>query len=465
MDAVGKGHVEAAEVLARFATQLRYEDLPAEVRQRTKWNILDTLGIIVAASSVAEGCRELVGIITDGGGKAESTLLGFGGKVPAWMAAFGNGAMARALCYDDAHDDAATHPSSISVPVALATAERVGGVSGSDFITAVALGTEIVCRMGLAVCGSAQGWAGDWFLATVQGIFAGAAACGRLLGLDAGNMQHAFGIALCSSAGTMEALNPDSLATIGSLMPGFTAKASVLSALMAERGIGGPRNSLEGKAGLFPIYFRGRYDREILLGGLGQRFRCGEISVKPWPAVRNYHGYIEATLGLVRDHDIADGDIERIVASTTTPAERFQRQPSSPSAAVRSLPYLLAIAAVKRRIRIADIVPEALKDVATQALARRVTAQHDERFGPASRMGSGKVEIVLRDGRSYSRELAVAYGHPDHPISWDDLTGKFRECASYSEKPIPRQHVEQVINMVDRLEEVRDVAEVVRLLA
>jgi 2-methylcitrate dehydratase PrpD len=463
LETIGK-EVEAAETLAQFAAGLKYEDAPIEVRQHTKRNILDTMGIIIAASTVAEGCKELVGLIRDGGGKEESTILGFGGKVPAWMAAFANGAMARALCYDDAHDDAATHPSSITVPVALAVAERVGTVGGKELITAVTLGNELICRMGLSVCLTPQGWGADWFLATVHGVFGGAAACGKLLGFDAGKMQNAFGIALFDSAGTMEAVNPGSIATIGGMATGFTAKASVLSALMAERGIAGAKNSLEGKAGLYNVYFRGNYDRDVLLGELGNKFDCAGISIKPWPAVRNYHGYIEATLGLVREHDIPCQDIRQITVFIARAGERLQCQPAGPNAAVRCLPYLIAVAAAKRRVTIRDIAPEALREPATLELAQRVIPQFDERFSITSRMGSGKVQIELRNGKSHSKELDIAYGHPQNPIAWQDLIGKFRECASYSAKPISKQNVEEVIDMVNHLEEIDSVSRVLQIL-
>ena len=74
---------DAAHVFAQYASELNYEDIPAEVREATKRSILDTLGVAIAASTHGEGCRELVELIKDGGGKAESTILGFGGRVPA----------------------------------------------------------------------------------------------------------------------------------------------------------------------------------------------------------------------------------------------------------------------------------------------------------------------------------------------------------------------------------------------
>ena len=86
---------------------------------------------------------------------------------------------------------------------------------------------------------------------------------------------------------------------------GFTAKAGVLSALMAERGIDGPSSSLEGKSGLYTIYFRGKYNREAVLDELGKRFEGVNISFKPWATCGITHAYIEATLECVNEHNIS----------------------------------------------------------------------------------------------------------------------------------------------------------------
>ena len=79
-----------------------------------------------------------------------------------------------------------------------------------------------------------------------------------------------------------------------------------------ERGITGARNSLEGKAGLYNVYFRGDYNRDVLMSDLGKKFESANIGIKPWPGVRFTHGYIEATLKLMREHHIASENINQI---------------------------------------------------------------------------------------------------------------------------------------------------------
>ncbi len=462
---------EAAAVMAEYAAAINYGLIPPEVRESTKRSVLDTLGVILAASTRGEGYTELIGLINEGGGKEESTVIGFWNRVPAWMAAFANGAMARALMYDDSHDEAHTHPSSTTVPAALAIAERMGKASGRDFITAVTLGNDLIVRMGLSICLTRKKWQPSWCLTTVQGVFGAAATAGKLLGLDAGKIQNAFGIALDQSAGTMEAYSPGHAAMMTGMASGFTAKAAVFAALMAERGITGARNSLEGKAGLFNVHFHSEYNRDVLLNDLGKKFESAGTGIKPWPGVRYTHGYIEATLKLMRQHRIAADDISQITVfvggMTQTLCEPLeaQRQPATCQDANRSLPYLVAVAATRGSVKVRDISPEGIKDRTTLQFARKIVPQFDERFSVPGRMGPGKVEIKLNNGKSYVMEIDRPYGDPENPISWQDLTAKFRDCASYSAKPLPAKKIEEIIDMVNHLEEMDDVTRLVRVMA
>ena len=59
--------------------------------EATKKSILDTLATILGASGTIPGCQEITELVKEAGGKEESSIMAFGGRVPAWMAAFANG--------------------------------------------------------------------------------------------------------------------------------------------------------------------------------------------------------------------------------------------------------------------------------------------------------------------------------------------------------------------------------------
>ncbi len=187
--------------LAEYAANLKYEDLPGSTVDMTKKDIMDTLGTALAGST-GDGVKIALDLMTDWDGKKESTVLGYGQKLPALSAAFINGTMAHARDYDDVHDRGIVHAGVSAIPSCLAVAERIGKVSGKEFITAIALGIDMMCRLGMAA-GLSPATSG-WHNTAIFGIFGSAAACGRLLKLDMNKMVNTFGIAYSQSSGNRQ---------------------------------------------------------------------------------------------------------------------------------------------------------------------------------------------------------------------------------------------------------------------
>ena len=131
--------VDAARAFAEYTSGLQYTDVPPEVSEFSKRSILDSLGVVIAASTQGIGPTELVELVREGGGKEESTILGYGDRVPSWMAALANGAMCRALDYDDTLDDTMSHPSDTTVPAAMAASKHRTS-SSSPLITSRSTG-------------------------------------------------------------------------------------------------------------------------------------------------------------------------------------------------------------------------------------------------------------------------------------------------------------------------------------
>lgn len=186
---------EITACIARTIVETTYEDIPAHAVHVAKKSILDCLGVMLAAATVGEGCREIAEIVTHGNGRGESTIIGYGGRAPAPLAAFANGALTHALDYDDVDDFSRLHPTGSCLPAALAIAERVGGVDGKRFITALALGGDLVVRLGSCLPHLDQRWSRP----AVVGVFGATAAAGKLLRLDGSQMAGALGNALNQS--------------------------------------------------------------------------------------------------------------------------------------------------------------------------------------------------------------------------------------------------------------------------
>ena len=458
---------DAAYVFAENVAAINYEDIPEGTIESTKKSIIDTLGVILGASGTIPGCRELAELIKEAGGKEESSIIAFGGKVPAYMAAFANGGMSHGLDYDDIHAiglAASIHPSSCCIPAGFATAERQGKVNGKDFITAFALGTDMSSRIAFEVRSKRQTL--DWHASPTIGVFSCAAVSGKLLGLDTDRLVDAFGIALAQAGCTRE-FNIGVGSNLRGAYPGFPAQAGVLSALMAQKGITGPKNSLEGKAGLLNVHFGGIYDREALLADLGKRFEGANTGYKAWPACGANHPFIDTLLKILKEQDIHPEDVEQVTLTVSEhgqqlfePPEARQR-PATPLDAKFSLPFTIGVVLARRAVVMADYSPEGLKDPLVLQLAQKVIPKLDKHI---AHLG-GVVEIKTKDGKVYQQPTGIPYGFPQNPMSMEDIIDKFRDCASFAAKPLPKGNIEKVIDMVTKLEQVKDVGEVVRLIS
>jgi len=185
-------------LISEQAASLTYEALPRELVELIKQIVLDTLGVAIGASGLAPEARIVAEYVQALGGRPESTVFGCGFKAPAPWAAFVNGSLGHMLDYDDV--GAGGHVGIATVPVALAVAEKLGRVSGRDFITAIAAGTDLHTRLDLAVRLPDWTMTEGWFATQLFGFLSGAITAARLRGFDEARTENSLGIAFTRSA-------------------------------------------------------------------------------------------------------------------------------------------------------------------------------------------------------------------------------------------------------------------------
>ncbi|MFH1169734.1 MAG: MmgE/PrpD family protein [Chloroflexota bacterium] len=455
--------MSAEAELARFIVRTRFDKLPRSVVEATKRDIFDTVGTALAGSS-APGSREVVELVQEFGGKEEGTLFVYGGRMPSPEAALANGTMAHALDFDDTHDAAVLHAGVSVVPAAIAVAERLGNVSGKELITAVALGIDVVSRIGLAT----KCWIG-WILTAIYGYYGAAAAAGKLLGLSEERILNALGIAFAQSAGNLECVASGALTK--RIQAGFAARGGVLSALMAQKGVTGVKEFLTAGGGVFNLYQRGEYDLEPLTSGLGERFEVTNLSYKPYPCCRWLHTPIDAALALSGQVD--PGRIEKIEievgqkawVSVGEPLEAKLR-PRNVVDAQFSIPYTVAVALVKGKVKIEDFTEEAIRDARVLGVSGRVTfkVNSDMEKGVGRGISPTRITVRTKDGKTFSAEADTPKGHPRNPMTDAEFEEKFRDCAAHAVKSLAASRVDAAIKMLNGLENVKDVAELTKLL-
>ena len=428
MGQTSEARISAARSLATFVVGLSLKNVPAPVVTTASRLALDTIGNALAAVpedfgvSVIRAAKRL-------GGHAESTLIGDGTKVGAATAALANGTLAHGLDFDDTREDAIVHTGCVAVTTALAVGEAVGA-SGGAVLEALIAAVEVMCRVGLAVPGQLH--ARHFHPTAVTGSFAAAAAAGKLYGLTEDELVHAFGICGSQSAGIIEYLTDGSWTK--RLHPGWNAHAGVTAALLAQSGFTGPETVLEGAHGFYQAFAGGHDAARLaaLLATLGQTWEITNLTYKPYPCGSIAHPYMDCASRLRAQHRLdpdtivavrcrtAEGPVPRLwepIAAKWTPPNGY--------AAKFSLPYLLAVMFVRGRVGLADFRDEAVQDEAVLRVARRVTYELDPTID-YPRHFIGDVRVRLASGEELVEHQDHPHGGPDHPMSREDLEGKFR---------------------------------------
>jgi 2-methylcitrate dehydratase PrpD len=455
--------MDAAYSFARNFVNTKYEDLPPEVIEATKKEILDFFGVALGGMS-QPGATHVCALIKEWGGKEESSIIGCTQRVPAPNAAQANATMAHTLDFDDVHEAAVMHPGIASIPVVMAVGEAQGNLSGKEFITCTALGVDMMCRLALATTPGKSPIELGWHLTTLFGFMGAAATAARVMRLNEDKIVDAIGIGYHQSCGNGQCVKDGALTK--RLGPGFAVKGGITAALMAKMGVTGAKNSLEGEWGLYRQYMDGDYSPEILTADLGKRFEGANVAIKPYPCCRGIHPAIDAALALVSESNIRSKDIKEIVLSVTDahlkllcqPLEA-KRSPRSPVDAQFSIPWGVASAIVGKKVGLSDFTDSAIRNQDVLEVTRKMRVEVDNGLhkpGPEPT----RVKIITNEGKAFSKVVESPLGSLERPMSFEDCARKFADCA----KSLDAQKIQRIIERVGQLEKLDDIQEIIRLL-
>ena len=454
------GRNDAIDLLVRNVVDTRYEDLSQGAIDATKTFILDAFGVGIAGT-LAPGVPETLDLLSDWGGKPESTVLVSGQRLPAPSSAMMNSFLIHNQEFDPVHDLAVVHAFTTVLPVALAVAEALGGVTGKELLTAVALGVDVACWIGLSSMSPMA-----HFRPGTLGAFGAVAAAGKIAGLDQATLTHAMGIVYSQISGTLQPHTEG--VQVNSMQTGFNARGAVTAVLLASRGIQGPAEVLEGRYGYFPL-FEGEYNVEGVLANLGRVWQVERIGHKPFPSGRLTHGVAEAVLILKEQHGFKAEDIQDIEALVPPLVFRLVGRPlgsRTPSLQYAKLciPFVAAVALLRDTVFIHDFGEEGLRDPGVHDLAGRVTVIEDLTITDQNIMVPQTLRIRLDDGTEHKMTLDQLLGHPDKPLSRKQHLEKFHACWAAGAGHLPESNRDRLVDLVDSLEDAPSVEEIIRLL-
>jgi 2-methylcitrate dehydratase PrpD len=456
------GH--AALSLARFSAELRFAELPPAVVESARRHLLDTFGVAIrgrAHGNAGASLRALEGVDGAAGGIA---VWGAEGRLAAGYAAMANGIAAHVLDFDDTHTDSIVHGSAIIAPVVMALGES-RNASGEDLVCAFVAGWEAAARVGLASRGTFH--KRGFHSTSIAGIFGAVTAAARLLGLDAERTAHAIGLAGSQASGINEYLSNSSSAKC--VHTGWSAHAGILSATLAQAGMTGPTSVFEGRDGILRAYgLPEECDVAALDADLGTRWETTRISIKPYPCCHFAHGFVDC-VGALLAKGVAAADIRQlhcVVPEIELPliCEPFAEKlkPASPYAAKFSLPFLLAARIAvgpidHRTFEAANLARKDLLELAAR-VTYRVAAPGET---PFPRTFPGWVEATLADGSKRIERLDANRGHPDNPLTLQQVAAKFHDNGA---EVLGDAGVERVVSLVSALPQAAP-AELARALA
>ena len=450
-----------AQRIARLCVDFGYDQIPPDVLVEVRRRVLDTVGCIVAGA----GARP-VDKVWDGtaclGDSEQATVVGRRARASVVRAITMNCSALRYLDFMDGHPGPyPAHVSFNAVP-ALAAAEA-GGASGRDLVTSIVLGYEFGIRLQLGVGAPSiqtNGWSGSLHLGTTTAIV-----IGKLLRLSVPELTSAIGTA------TMHAPTLD-IAARGQMpenkvcVDGLVAGSAAIATYLVQAGISGPARVFEGAGGVAEA-FAGRVDADLLAAPL-DRFRILDVYTKRYNGVKCAQTAVDAALRAVER--IAGGwrdlDSIEIAFATTDVTDQSRdvadrRRPSTRDTANHSAVFSVAAA-----LRDGDLTPAQfddahLRDPEILGLVDRIVIIAETAFDPLLPASNpARVRLTTRLGAVSEATVQDFPGHPNNPLTDDQLRAKFRSlCAD----KLPIDQVELLIDMIDRLEALDDLAPLLAL--
>ncbi|MEO7725651.1 MAG: MmgE/PrpD family protein [Burkholderiales bacterium] len=440
----------AIELGQRIAA-VKYEDLPQDAVHWAKVGVLDTVGVTLA------GCNEHTAQLAAralGAGAGPSHVLGTDRRVSALDAAVINGAASHALDFDDCNNTFGGHPSAPVLSALFALADEVGA-SGREFIAAYVAGFEAETKIALGV--NFHHYMKGWHPTATLGVFGSAAACSKLLKLDAAKTA----VALAAAASFASGIKANFGTMMKPLHVGHCARNGLYAALLAREGYTANAQSVfEHKQGFLDV-FNGpdTYDAAKIVAAWAKPWDIIEpgIAIKQYPCCGSTHPAIDAMLNLVREHDVKATDVERIESWTHTRRLEHTNRPNPQSAldAKFSVQYCLARAVIDRKVAIDQFEGDAYKDAKTRELTSRVkAAAYTTAQFPADNHFGAEVKVTLKNGRVLSHKVNQPYGRTSkNPLTREQLKDKFVNCAL---RALPADRVEQLYNAIDGLDQAND---------
>ena len=447
------------ESLAKFVVETGFEDIPSEVVERAKQHVFDCLGVMLAGSRQEVG-RLIIRFVEKMAAAPETHVVGGGFRTSAPMAALANGTMGHALDFDDDSDTIFSHPTTTLLPTVMALGDSTA--SGSEILAAYILGEEVSARLAQVPGLLPDHYERGWHATATLGIIGAAAAAAKILQLDVDSLRHTLGIASSEASGL--------LANFGFMTKpyhaGSTASKAVLAALLAAEGLSANPCVLESPSGFIDLFGGDRRaDLSVVNEGLGQSwdFLSPGINIKQYPSCYYTHAAIDLLLEVMKDKQIKFEEIQSIYCGISPRAEKIlvKHVPDSGLGGKFHLPYCLAIAAKYGKVAIPHFEDVYLQNVEVRQFMDCIQTAAIPELGE-DRLGfSTRLAVTTQSHGTLTVAKDRPRGSGRSPISWSELSLKFRSCVEGILDQKAAAFIEDAVRQMEQLESFKDVLRVV----
>jgi len=440
--------VTTTAAFADFVESTTYEDLPAEVVDGIKKRILDSLGIAIGAigAEPVEIVRETVTELD--GGEGACSIWGSGASASPPEATMMNTALTRYLDFMDAIllPGESPHPSD-DIGAAVAAAEY-DGRSGEELITGVGIAYEVHGELADKAPGRDLGWD------HIHVIFGSTAAACKLLGLDYEETRNAVGTA-AASYNPLRVIRTGDISMWKGVASANLARNGVYTAMLARNGMEGPVDAIEGQKGWKEIVQGRDFDVDFT-----PCERVLEVMTKKYMAGTHAQTGIDALLELIDRDGIDPAEIEHIHVETYRSAKHVmgggegdRHLPENREQADHSIPYALAAAALDGQLLSEQYTEERIRSDDVRELMRSITVEEDPELTERSESGGEQPYVITVEtaaGTEHRIKKATYDGHPETPMSWETLEGKFHDLAA---DVYDAERREEIVDVVRTLED------------
>jgi len=423
---------------AKFALELKYDNIPPEAIKEAKRFLLDSVGCAFFAM-YNKDTQAAYNYIQDLGGKEQATIIGWG---------------------ENYWEQDPSHPSDI-IPAVLSTGEFMKK-NGKGILLGIVLAYELEMRLCQAAFPGVREI--GWHHATLTQLVSPVAA-GRMLGLSEEEIVAAIGIS-GSSHFTLGGVVAGHLTNMKNTADPFSVEAGVRAALLASKGYTGPVEVFEGKEGLFEVLDKVKWDKDILTKGLGENFLINQCGYKAFPTEALTHQPITAALEVMKESNLEPKEVKEILVETTTRgadilSDPSKYKPTTKETADHSLPYCIAVAVVKSNVLPSDFEEDALRDPLVWSLLDKIEVVANPEIDNLFPKIKRAIVTIKTSKGEYKKQEDFAKGQPERPLSEGELISKFK---ANSEKKMSPSRMEDIIKATQELENIDEIGEYMKLL-